>query len=100
MENHMTESSKDLGVAMALLERFTHQRLPRAQALKEKIDQGGRLDEFDITFLHEVFETAEEIKPLVDHHPEYQEVYARGIGLYQDIMKKALENEQGSNPPA
>ena len=38
----MDESTKeDMGVTLALLERFQTQRLPRALALKERVDQGG-----------------------------------------------------------
>jgi len=92
----MTESAKDLGVATALLTRFTTQRLPRALALKKKVERGERLDEGDIAFLHEVFETAEQIKPLVDSHPEYQEIYAQAVHLYKEITEKALGNEKGS----
>jgi hypothetical protein len=52
----MDESTEeDMGVTLALLERFQTQRLPRALALKERIDQGGLLDEFDIAFLETVF---------------------------------------------
>lgn len=89
----MTESSKDLGVATALLTRFTEQRLPKALALKEKVERGDKLDEFDLAFLHEVLEGAEQIKPLVDSHPEYQEIYMRALALYQEIMGMALGNE-------
>ncbi len=92
----MTESAKDPGVATAFLTRFTTQRLPRALALKEKVERGERLDEVDIAFLHEVFETAEQIKLLVDRHPEYQEIYAQAAHLYKEITEKALDIEKGS----
>jgi hypothetical protein len=50
-----------------------------------------------LAFLHEVFENAEQIKPLVDRHPEYQDVYTQALQqLYKDITDKALENEKGS----
>jgi hypothetical protein len=90
---HQTKSAKDLGVATALLTRFTTQRLPRTLALKEKVERGERLDEGDIAFLHEVFETAGQIKSLVDRHPEYQEIYAQAAQLYKEITEKALDNE-------
>ena len=92
----MTESAKELGVATALLTRFTEYRLPRALDLKKKVDSGEKLDDFDIAFLHEVFDTASQIKPYVDQHPQYQEVYARATALYQEITAKALENEKGA----
>ncbi len=91
----MTESTKDLGIATALITRFTTQRLPKALSLKEKVEGGERLDEWDIAFLREVFGDAEQIKPLVDQHPDYQEIYAQAVSLYHEITERALENEKG-----
>lgn len=36
----MTEVSKDTGIATAVLSEFTEHRLPKAQALKAKVDRG------------------------------------------------------------
>ncbi len=94
----MAESSKDLGVISVLLERFEKQRLPRALSIKEKVDQGETLDDFDIEFLEEVFAAANEIKPLVERNPEYQKLVAQAVHLYGEIMEKALLNEKGSKP--
>jgi hypothetical protein len=93
----MTEVSKDTGIAMALLERMRTQRLPRAFALKEKVDRRERLDDGDLAFLREVFETVEQIKPMVDRHPEYQDIYCRALHLYKEITDKALENEKSAH---
>lgn len=90
----MAESSKNAGVILALVERFQKERLPRALALKEKVDKGELLNEFDIAFLEEVFQDAERIKPLVDENPEWQALAARVVHLYKEITEKALENEQ------
>jgi hypothetical protein len=92
----MTEPSKDAGVIQALVERLEKQRLPMALALKAKVDQGGLLNEADISFLEEVFANTTQIKPLLDAHPEWQELAARMVGLYREITEKALENEQGA----
>ncbi|MGZ8219076.1 hypothetical protein [Methylomagnum sp.] len=94
----MTESTKDLGVAMALLTRFTTQKLPRALALKDKVGHGELLDDADIRFLHEVFDTAEQIRPWVERLPEYQSVYAQAVELYREITEQALVNEQNAHP--
>jgi hypothetical protein len=47
----MSDTSKDAGLIQVLAERLETQRLPRALALKEKVDRGATLDEFDIEFL-------------------------------------------------
>ena len=92
----MDESTEDTGIILALLERFETQRLPRALALKRKIDQGGVLDEFDITFLETVFRESTSFRTLISHHPEYEPLAAKVIHLYHDITAKALENEKTS----
>lgn len=95
----MAESTdKEAGVIQALVERLEKQRLPMALALKEKVDQGGLLSEADIAFLEEVFAGSAQLKPMLDTHPEWQDLAARMIGLYGEITAKALENEQGAKP--
>lgn len=90
----MTEISEDLGVLMALGKRLTEQRLPKALVLKEKVDQGGRLDEYDIAFLEEVFADAQRITPIIERNPEFQDIAARVITLYKEITDQALKNEE------
>ncbi|MEW6037613.1 MAG: hypothetical protein AB1648_05115 [Pseudomonadota bacterium] len=96
----MTEVSKDQGIAVALLTEFTTHRLPRVLAIQEKVERKEPLDNLDIGFLREVFETALTIKPQVDRQPEYQEIYARAVELYKEIMDKAMENEREQMGPA
>jgi hypothetical protein len=91
----MTESAeKEAGVIQALVDRLEKTRLPMALKLKEKVDQGGRLNEADIAFLEEVFANSARLKPLLDAHPEWQELAARMLRLYKEITTRALENEQ------
>lgn len=90
----MSDSSHDAGVIQALLERLNTQRLPRALDLKDKVDAGEPLSEYDMRFLDEVLHDAHTIKPLVERHPEYQQLVARIIHLYKEITDKALENEK------
>ena len=93
----MTESTdKEAGIIQALAERLEKQRLPMALKLKEKVDQGGLLNKADIAFLEEVFAGSTQLKPMLDTHPEWQELAARMTGLYGEITAKALENEQAA----
>lgn len=92
----MSEPSKDDGVILALIDRFEKQRLPRLQALKEKVDAGGLLSEEDIEFLDTVIHDAQQSKPLIDRHPDWQSFCANVVHLYETITEKALDNEKGT----
>lgn len=91
----MTDETKDLGVAIVVLNKFTEETLPKALEVKERLDRGERLDHWDIEFLKKLYERAEEIKPMIDRHPEYQQVYAQAVHLYKVISDQALANEKG-----
>jgi len=92
----MSESSEDAGLIMALLERLEKQRIPKALALKEKVDRGELLDDYDITFLKEVTADINKTKPIIERHPEYLTLVTRLVNLYKEISDKALENEKRS----
>lgn len=95
----MTDNSKDLGVVTTILERFAKQTLPKVYEIKKRVDSGDRLDQWDIDYLRQLAERTEEIKPLVDRNPQYQEMYVQAVHLYKDITEKALVNEEGTTPP-
>ena len=90
----MAENSHDTGVLAALVERLEKRRIPRALDIKEKVDRGERLDEWDTEYLKKIIADAQDALKFVDDHPEYQELYARVADLYEDITRKALENER------
>jgi hypothetical protein len=90
----MTDKTKDAGLIQVLAERMEKQRLPRALALKEKVDQGETLNESDLQFLTEVFKDALNLQSLLQRHPEWQSLAAKMIHLYKEITDKALENEK------
>lgn len=90
----MSNPIQDAGVIQTLFDRLNSQRLPLALSMKEKVDRGETLSEYDISKLDEVFADAQTIQPLIDRHPEYQELVGRVLHLYKDILDKAMENEK------
>jgi hypothetical protein len=92
----MSESDKEEGIALTLLNRLTEVRLPRALAIKEQVDRGEVLDESEIAFLERVFEEAIANKSQWEKHPELTEIISKVAALYNEITAKALENEKNS----
>ncbi len=90
----MTEVSKEDGVVFVLIERFEKFRLPRALEIKEKVERGEKLDNFDLEHLEHVMRDAEEVGRLVAKRPDLESLYSRAVSLYQTITQKALENEE------
>lgn len=89
----MSQNANDAGVVQALLERFNTQRFPRAMELKVKVDRGEKLENFEIDYMADVLKDIHSIKALLDRHPEYEALVVKGMNLYTEITRKALENE-------
>ncbi len=90
----MAQASKELGVKAVLAKRMVEERLPKALALKERIDRGELLNGLDLNFLEQVVKDANEAIPMLKDDPRVMEVAARMLQLYKEITTKALENEQ------
>ena len=90
----MKDPQQDAGMLAVMIERLETQRLPRALDLTETVDKGERLDDFDLAFLEDVFSDSQEIQPLMERHPEHQEIAAKMMGLYREITEKGLANER------
>jgi hypothetical protein len=90
----MSEPTNDAGTIQALLERLEKFRLPRALAIKKRVDAGELLTDFDLEFLKRVLEDAPGVETIAAHHPEYQKLIGQLTSLYNEITSKALENEK------
>ena len=90
----MAQASKELGVIAVLAKRMVEERLPKALALKERIDRGECLNELDLDFLEQVVKDANQVMPMVKDDPRVMQIGARMLQLYKEITEKALANEQ------
>jgi hypothetical protein len=90
-----SESDAEAGIIIALLNRMRTQRLPRALDIKARVDQGKRLEDYDVQFLEEVFDEAVSQQESWRHHPELNEIIGKVVHLYHEITAKALANEEG-----
>lgn len=89
-----TQIQNDAGLMTVLLQRYQNQRLPRALALKAKVDRGDTLDNFDTSFLMEVLDGVSEIKPILERHPECRKLATSMVSFCNVITEKGLQNEK------
>jgi hypothetical protein len=90
----MIKPEEEAGVLQVTLDRFNNVRLPRALALKDKVERGEKLDETEVKFLADVAADLHTLKGFLERHPEYESLVVKGIGLYTEITAKAIVNEQ------
>jgi hypothetical protein len=95
----VSEASKEDAILAVLADRLVEERLPRALALKEKVDRGEVLGDFDIAFLEQVLADAGNIPQGVKENPKFKDASAQMKQLYKAIMDKALENEEKAQKP-
>jgi hypothetical protein len=94
--NTMIMSKKDLGIAQVMLQRLNEQRLPYALKLKEGVDKGELLTDYDREFLKEAAEEARFIPALLERQPQFKPLAHQMFLLFAQITAKALENEKTS----
>lgn len=91
----MSDVSKDTGVIAVLAKRMVEERLPKALAMKERVDRGEVLNDLDLAFLEEVVTGARQNWGLLKDQ-RVLEVAGRMVELYKEISEKALENEKNA----
>jgi len=90
----MEQSKKDAGTIAALMLRMKNTRLPRAKKLLDKVNGGAVLSDSDIRFLKRVYEDNRSSQSLIKRNPKYNDLVARFIDMYVEIINKGLENEK------
>ncbi len=89
----MTAKEKEACMICVLLRQLNSQRLPRLFAMKERLDQGGRMDPDDIDYLHAGLHDTMRIRYLCEGHPDLAALCTRVTALYKEITMRALANE-------
>ena len=89
----MADVSKDLGTIAVLAKRMVEERLPKALAMKARVDKGEVLNDNDLAFLDDVVAGARQNWGLLKD-PRVLEVAGQMTRLYKEITEKALENEK------
>ncbi|SET66274.1 hypothetical protein [Thalassotalea agarivorans] len=92
----MTLTEEQLGKLQTILTDFEQHQLPRLLDLEEHVNDGGTLNEFDITFMEQIADLAKRANRYAESHPDYQEFVAKMVHLYEQITEKALENEKSA----
>mgnify|MGYP003530206580 CR=1 FL=1 len=90
----MSEVSRDAGVIAVLAKRMVEERLPKALAMKERVDKGGVLNDLDLAFLEQIVADSGQLRPLMDKDPRVKELAGQMLQLYAGITEKALENDK------
>ena len=70
----MSDPADDAAVLQTLLDRLVNFRLPRALALKKRVDAGERLTDEDIGFLKSAMEDAQNGQRYVARNPQFHDL--------------------------
>ena len=90
----MNQEIKDQGVIAVLLKRFEHDLYPRAKLLQSKVDNGGVLDNNDLSFLEKTLGDAHQVMAILSRHPEYASLAKEMLLMCEDIMSKSQQNSK------
>lgn len=94
----MADPTHDAGTVQALLDRLVKVLLPQTLEIQERIDAGQRLSDVDLGFLKRMLEEVQQGQGVIARHPELHALESRLVALYEEVVRKAVENEGGGAP--
>jgi hypothetical protein len=90
----MAKPLKDAGMIQLLLTRLNEERLPQALRLKDKVERGECLSDYELGFMKSVIDDTTQARRIAARYPEYENLIDRVAALYSHIAERAAENEQ------
>ncbi len=88
-----SERDIDNGTVYVLAERTIRHRIPRALRIKQRMDEGERLSDYELDYLLNLLKDVHELEPFLEEHPEWTSVAGKMARLYSEIADEAMENE-------
>ncbi len=76
-----------------MMTNFQRHELERVLDIKQTVDAGSPLAEYDIAFMGQLCQEAIDSMRLVGEFPEYQNVFVQAVQLFKEITEKGLANE-------
>lgn len=89
----MNSSEQEIGIIGVFIKHLEVDAIPRALAIKKRIDNSESLNQLDMLFFEEEISYASSIMHLIEKHPEYQDLVTKIIHLYHEVTEQSLKNE-------
>ncbi|MDF2181691.1 hypothetical protein [Neptuniibacter sp. CAU 1671] len=85
------------GSAAVIVLHFEEKLLPKAFDLRDRLDQGERLNDVDIAFLNQLLGQVHNLQTLAHSEPKIQRFAAGVVSLYHELTRAALINQGGAS---
>jgi len=84
----------DLGTLQAVIEDYQKRKLPRMLRIRQQVDGGAILSEYDMEFLMGLHHQIYRYESFVEEHAEYMLIYQGFVQVYGHIIDVGLANER------
>ena len=88
----MQEEFLEDGITVVTLKNFENHVLPKLDALKQKVEAGGVIDDYEAAFLDRLLTRLNQAKSDVDSQPEWQPLFSRIVSFCHEIVAGGLSN--------
>ena len=96
-EFHVDPELDDEARLQVLIERFVKYRLPAIIEMRDEVENGGRLSDGEIELLDRMITRMHSFNRFVHEYPDYEDLVAKLIELYDEIVLRAVDNEQNAD---